>query len=86
MKFLGEIQVKLIRGRPKTITDTNSKRKLDLQEEQAQEKFHHHFWQEGHQGIPDWKISLIDFAATKISSKELFWQYKLKISFSRCPE
>ena len=46
----------------------------------AQEKFHKHFCEEGHTGIPDWDIRLIDSAHTEKSlrSKELFWQYKLK--------
>jgi hypothetical protein len=46
----------------------------------AQEKFHQHFCKDGHKGIPDWEIRLIDSAFTEKSlrSKELFWQFKLQ--------
>ena len=79
-KRLGETQVNSNRGRPRKNTETSSNGKSELQKNQAQEKFHHHFCQKGHKGIPDWEIRLIDSATTEKSlrSKELFWQYKLK--------
>jgi hypothetical protein len=49
----------------------------------CQEKFHKHFCSEGHTGIGDWEIILIDQASSEKSlrQKELFWQYKLQTFF-----
>ena len=71
------------RGRPKKSKDEigpNSSFKKKMEKKYAQEKFHHHFCQEGHKGIEDWEVILIDSANTEKSlrSKELFWQYKLQ--------
>ena len=46
----------------------------------CQEKFHKYFCGEGHSGIEDWEVILIDSAETEkeLRTKELFWQYKLK--------
>ena len=44
-----------------------------------QASFHSHFCQEGHNGIADWSIKLIDQAddETTVRKKESFWQHKL---------
>ena len=49
----------------------------------CQEKFHKHFCSDGHSGIEDWEIILIDKATSKeeLRHKELFWQYKLNTFF-----
>ena len=49
----------------------------------CQEKFHKHFCGDGHTGIEDWEITLIDSATSEKSlrEKELFWQYKLQTFF-----
>ena len=83
-KILGEKPKETKRGRPKlNIEDkkvSTSKSKKQLEKKYAQEKFHNHFCQEGHKGIEDWDIRLIDsaFSEKSLRSKELFWQYKLK--------
>ena len=45
-----------------------------------QEHFHKHFSAEGHNGIDDWAIKIIDQAENEISlrRRESFWQYKLQ--------
>ena len=40
-----------------------------------QAHFHDHFCQEGHHGIEDWSVKLIDQADVRL--KESFWQHKL---------
>ena len=80
-KVLGEKRPETKRGRPKTnITKEPTRKYKNLEKKFAQEKFHQHFCQEGHKGVPDWDIRLIDTAFTEKSlrSKELFWQYKLR--------
>ena len=44
-----------------------------------QASFHHHFCEEGHNGISDWSVKLIDQADDEKSLriKESFWQHKL---------
>ena len=44
-----------------------------------QAHFHHHFCEEGHHGIEDWSIKLIDQAddLPGVRLKEAFWQHKL---------
>ena len=73
-KVLGEKRPETKRGRPRKNTQEISKESKKLKEKYAQEKFHQHFCQEGHKGIPDWDIRLIDTAFTEKSlrSKELF--------------
>ena len=87
-KLLGEVPNETKRGRPRKISlDTDNaadwkkeKKKKNMEQKHAQEKFHSHFCQEGHKGIEDWEVVLIDSANCEKSlrSKELFWQYKLK--------
>ena len=81
-KVLGEVPKQTGRGRPRKSSEdkipTKASRKLE--KKFAQEKFHNHFCQEGHGGIADWEVRLIDsaFSEKSLRSKELFWQYKLK--------
>ena len=81
-KVLGEKPKETKRGRPRKIREVEitsmARKKLD--KKFAQEKFHNHFCQNGHKGIEDWDIRLIDsaFSEKSLRSKELFWQYKLK--------
>ena len=79
-KILGEKRPETKRGRPRKENKTPTKRSKNFVKKYAQEKFHQHFCQEGHKGVPDWDIRLIDTAFTEKSlrSKELFWQYKLQ--------
>ena len=80
-KLLGELPKATKRGRPKQNSEDHSyKGKKEIEKKYAQEKFHKHFCQEGHKGIEDWEVILIDSAHSEKSlrSKELFWQYKLK--------
>ena len=46
-----------------------------------QQRFHEHYCSDGHNGIQDWDITLIDSADTlkQPKKKELYWMYKLKI-------
>ncbi len=80
-KVLGEVPKETKMGRPRENSqEENSWAKKKLEKKFAQEKFHNHFCQEGHKGIEDWEVILIDSAFTEKSlrRKELFWQYKLK--------
>ena len=45
-----------------------------------QKRFHEHYYSDGHNGIEDWVITLIDSADTlkELRKKELYWMYKLK--------
>ena len=45
-----------------------------------QQHFHEHYCSDGHNGIEDWVITLIDSADTlkELRKKELYWMYKLK--------
>ena len=79
-KVLGEVPPKNNKGRPKTNSECNpAKNCSKLDKKYAQEKFHHHFCQEGHKGIADWEVRLIDsaFCEKSLRKKELFWQFKL---------
>ncbi len=80
-KVLGEARSETRRGRPTKSAEAQSGRvDKKLEKKFAQEKFHHHFCQEGHKGIEDWEVTLIDsaFSEKSLRRKELFWQYKLK--------
>lgn len=81
-KLLGETPKQTKRGRPRKNSEDKipTKASKKLEKKYAQEKFHNHFCQEGHKGIEDWEIRLIDsaFSEKSLRSKELFWQYKLK--------
>ena len=79
-KVLGETRPVTNRGRPRKKDQAPSKESKKLEKKYAQEKFHQHFCKEGHKGIPDWEIRLIDtaFSEKSLRSKELFWQYKMK--------
>ena len=79
-KVLGEKRPETNKGRPKKKEQAPSKESKKLEKKYAQEKFHQHFCKEGHTGIPDWEIRLIDtaFSEKSLRSKELFWQYKMK--------
>ena len=88
-KVLGEKSKETKRGRPKNeekekdvrpFYKNKNKNKTDFEKKCAQEKFHEHFCKEGHKGIEDWEVILIDSANSEKSlrSKELFWQYKLE--------
>ena len=79
-KVLGEARPETKRGRPRKENKVPTKATKKMEKKFAQEKFHKHFCEKGHTGIPDWDIRLIDTAYTEKSlrSKELFWQYKLK--------
>ena len=43
-----------------------------------QKRFHKHYLQNGHNGVCDWKITIVDHAETEKSSKqkELYWYRK----------
>jgi len=45
-----------------------------------QEQFHQHFLQPDHNGMDDWKVTIIDKAENEIElrGRESFWQHKLK--------
>ena len=45
-----------------------------------QKSFHGHYCSDGHNGIQDWVIALIDSADTlkELKRKELYWMHKLK--------
>ena len=79
-KVLGEKRTETTRGRPRKNSQPQTKEAKKLEKKFAQEKFHQHFCTEGHEGIPDWEIRLIDtaFSEKTLRSKELFWQYKMK--------
>ena len=79
-KVLGEKRPETNRGRPRKNTQPPTKTAKKWEQKFAQEKFHQHFCKEGHKGIPDWEIRLIDtaFSEKTLRSKELFWQYKMK--------
>ena len=79
-KILGEKRPETTRGRPRKNSQPPTKEAKKIEKKYAQEKFHQHFCQEGHEGIPDWDIRLIDtaFSEKSLRSKELFWQYKMK--------
>ena len=79
-KVLGEVWEKSTRGRVKKDSQDTGKYKKSKEKKFCQEKFHHHFCEEGHKGIEDWEVTLIDsaFSEKSLRSKELFWQYKLK--------
>ena len=79
-KVLGEKRPETKRGRPKKNDTVPSKESKKLEKKFAQEKFHQHFCTDGHTGISDWDIRLIDtaFSEKTLRSKELFWQYKMK--------
>ena len=85
-KMLGEISAETKKGRPKNqnkekdLEPRKYRKQTDFEKKCAQEKFHEHFCKEGHKGIEDWEVILIDSAHTEKSlrSKELFWQYKLE--------
>ena len=85
-KVLGEISAETKKGRPKNqnkekdLEPRKYRKQTDFEKKCAQEKFHEHFCKEGHKGIEDWEVILIDSAHTEKSlrSKELFWQYKLE--------
>ena len=62
-KVLGEVREKSNRGRPKKKGESATEKKNTAFEKKfAQEKFHNHFCQNGHRGIEDWEITLIDSA------------------------
>ena len=52
---------------------------LDQGEKVEQASFHRHFCEEGHHGMEDWSVKLIDRAEDLPGAllKESFWQYKL---------
>ena len=79
-KILGEKRPETKRGRPRKNVELPSNENKKTLKKYAQEKFHQHFCKDGHKGIPDWEIRLIDSAFTEKSlrSKELFWQFKLQ--------
>ena len=79
-KVLGEKRPETKRGRPRLNSQPQATEPKKTVKKYAQEKFHQHFCTEGHQGIPDWEITLIDtaFSEKSLRSKELFWQYKIK--------
>ena len=78
-KILGEVTEKSKRGRPADENKIHQK-SSKFEKKFSQEKFHLHFCGEGHKGIEDWDIRLIDSAHSEkaLRKKELFWQYKLK--------
>ena len=45
-----------------------------------QKRFHEHYLQNDHNGISNWKITIIDHAETvkSLRQKELYWYHKLK--------
>ena len=51
-----------------------------LKQALKQKHFHEHYCSDGHNGIGDWVITLIDRADTlkEPRKKELYWMYKLK--------
>ena len=49
-----------------------------------QKRFHKHYLQNDHNGICDWKITIVDHAETlkSLRQKELYWYHKLKTYYA----
>ena len=69
--------------RPKNykITHCNFRKEQKLSNQaHNQNRFHEHYLQSDHNGICDWKITIMDNVETEKSlrHKELYWYYNLK--------